>query len=310
MDDYQKSIYIEESDSGKRIDIYLSDIFPDISRSHFQKMIERGEISVVGKNIRSNYRLKEKDRILIEKDPVPAFVEILPQDIPLSVIYEDDDILIVDKPKDMVVHPAPGHPDGTLVNAIMYHCRDRLSGINGELRPGIVHRIDKDTTGSLVVCKNDRAHHLIAEQIACHSIRRSYLGIVCGVIKEEFGTVNEPIGRNPKDRKKMAVVSGGREAITHYKVLKRLKGYTYLQFDLETGRTHQIRVHMAHIGHPLLGDAVYGPAKCPFKLQGQSLHAWKLGFVHPSLGEYVEFEAKIPDYMQMLIRRLEVNNEQ
>ncbi len=300
---------ITENEVGLRIDRLLTHHFPDLSRSHLQKMIEKQAVLVNGRPIKSNYRLSAQDVISVEEDPAPQPVAIVPEDIPLSILYEDDDILIIDKPKGMVVHPAPGHPNGTLVNAILYHCKDRLSGINGELRPGIVHRIDKNTTGSLIVCKNDIAHHRIAEQIATHSIRRSYVGIVHGEVTEEKGTIHTLIGRSPKDRKKMAVLSsGGRDAITHYTQIEPLRGYTYLRFDLETGRTHQIRVHMAHIHHPLLGDDVYGPRKCPFKLEGQTLHAWKIGFIHPRTEEYVEFEAPIPQYLLDLVQKLKYNN--
>lgn len=296
---------VASGDSGTRIDKFLSGQMPDVSRNHLQKMIERGDITVGGSPVKTNYKLHENDEIRILADTVPTPVEIAPQNIPLSILYEDDDLLIVDKPKGMVVHPAAGHLDGTLVNAILYHCGERLSGINGELRPGIVHRIDKDTTGSLIVCKNDRAHRLIADQIAVHSIRRSYVGIVHGNVKEESGTIDAPIGRDSKNRKRMAVnAPHGKRAITHYHILERLNGYTYLQFDLETGRTHQIRVHAAAMGHPLLGDEVYGSKKCPFHLQGQTLHAWRIGFVHPSTGEYVEYEAPVPEYMVELVGKL------
>ena len=228
------------------------------------------------------------------------------ENIPIDILYEDEDILIVNKPKQMVVHPAPGHPNGTLVNAVLYHCGDSLSGINGVLRPGIVHRIDQDTTGSLIICKNDNAHLKVAEQIAEHYLTRRYLGIVHGRLPKDEGVIDAPIGRNPKDRKMMAINRiNGKEAITHYKVLQRFKDYTYCEFRLETGRTHQIRVHMASIGHPILGDPLYGPKKCPIKgLVGQTLHAWKIGFIHPRSGEYVEFEAPVPEYMSNLLKKL------
>ena len=223
--------------------------------------------------------------------------EIEPEKIPLDILYEDAEVILINKPKDMVVHPAAGHYSGTLVNGLLYHCRESLSGINGVMRPGIVHRIDKDTTGVLIVCKNDQSHNCLAEQLKEHSITRRYRALVHGVIKEEEGTVNAPIGRHPNDRKKMAIVSsGGKEAVTHYRVLERLKGYTYVECQLETGRTHQIRVHMTSLGHPLLGDEVYGNVKSPFKLQGQTLHAMVLGFRHPSTGAYMEFEAPLPEY--------------
>jgi len=223
----------------------------------------------------------------------------------LDIIYEDDDFLIVNKPKAMVVHPAPGHYTGTLVNGLMYHCKNHLSNINGVLRPGIVHRIDKDTTGALIICKNDYSHNFIAEQLKVHSITRKYVGIVQGVVKDESGTINAPIGRHPVNRKEMAINhKNGKEAVTHYKVLKRFDKYTFMEFQLETGRTHQIRVHMASIHHPLLGDTVYNHNKCPFKLEGQCLHAKTIGFIHPTTKEYVEFEAPIPEYMEHLLKIL------
>ena len=261
-------------------------------------------VLVQGKACKANYRINKGDTIaLFVPEPVEASIQ--PQDIPLDILYEDKDLLIVNKPKGMVVHPAPGHPDGTLVNAIMYHCKESLSGINGEIRPGIVHRIDQDTTGSLIVCKNDQAHIKIAEQIKVHSINRIYRGIVIGHPAEDEGLVHAPIGRNPNDRKKMAInEKNGKDAITHYRLLKRFKDYSYMEFKLETGRTHQIRVHMASIGHPLLGDVLYGPKKCPYKLQGQTLHAAVIGFVHPTSGEYLEVEAPLPDYFKYLLEIL------
>lgn len=231
--------------------------------------------------------------------------DIVPENIPIDILYEDEDILIVNKPKGMVVHPSAGHYSGTLVNALMYHCKDQLSGINGIMRPGIVHRIDMDTTGSLLVCKNDFVHQDLAEQLKEHSIQRIYHAIVHGVIKEDEGTIDAPIGRHPIERKKMSVnYKNGKHAVTHYKVIERFKNYTYIKCRLETGRTHQIRVHMAHIRHPLLGDAVYGPAKCPFKLQGQTLHAKTLGIVHPRTHEYIEVDAPLPDYFISLLNKL------
>ena len=270
---------------GERLDKYLNLIFSETdaaqSRSFFQKLIKEGHVLVNDTAQKANYRLKADDMICVE---IPDAVQtpILPENIPLDILYEDDDLLVVNKPKGMVVHPSAGHYTGTLVNAIMYHCRDSLSGINGEIRPGIVHRIDMDTTGSLIVCKNDESHVFIAEQIKEHSVNRRYRGIVYGVVKEEEGTVNAPIGRHPIERKKMAInEKNGKPAITHYKVLERFERYTYMEFKLETGRTHQIRVHMASIGHPLLGDTLYSSGRSPYKLQGQTLHAMTIGFIHP-----------------------------
>lgn len=290
---------------GERLDKYLSLIYPDISRSFFQKIIKEGKILVNGKQEKGSYNVKEDDLVYVQ---IPDAVEtaIVPENIPLDILYEDEDVLIVNKPKGMVVHPSAGHFSGTLVNAVMYHCKDSLSGINGEIRPGIVHRIDMDTTGSLIICKNDEAHVKIAEQIKEHSVNRIYVGIVCGNVKDDEGTISGPIGRNPKDRKKMAInEANGKPAVTHYKVLERYKSYTYMQFKLETGRTHQIRVHMASIGHPLLGDELYSGVKHPFSsLQGQTLHAKMIGFVHPRTQEYMEFEAPLPQYFENLIKKL------
>lgn len=291
---------------GERLDKYLSIIYPDVSRSFFQKLIKDNNIKVNDGVQKANYRIKMDDIVEVT---IPDAVEtaIVPEDIPLDILYEDDDVLIVNKPKNMVVHPSAGHYTGTLVNAIMYHCKDSLSGINGEIRPGIVHRIDMNTTGSLIVCKNDDSHVNIAQQIKDHSVNRIYEGIVCGIVKEPEGVIDAPIGRNPNDRKKMAVnEKNGKNAVTHYKVIAYLGDkYTYMQFKLETGRTHQIRVHMASIGHPLLGDELYGPAKCPVKnLKGQTLHAKTIGFIHPSTNEYVEYEAPLPDYFINLLKKL------
>lgn len=295
---------VDENWEEERLDRYLSEVFPEQSRSFFQKLIKEGHVTVNQAVQKSNYRLKTEDIVEFEiPDAVP--VQIEPENIPLDILYEDEDLLIVNKPKGMVVHPAIGHYTGTLVNAIMYHCKDSLSGINGEIRPGIVHRIDKDTTGSLIVCKNDEAHARIAAQIKEHSVTRKYVGVVAGNFKEENGTVEGAIGRHPVDRKKMAInEKNGKPAITHYRVLQPLKGASYMEFALETGRTHQIRVHMASISHPLLGDTVYGSQKNPYKLQGQALHAKTIGFVHPSTGEYMEVSAPVPDYMLKLIHKL------
>lgn len=293
---------IEHED--QRIDRYLTEMLPEQSRSFFQKLIRDGFVIVNHIIVKVNYRLKTGDLIEIDiPDAVPT--EIVPENIPLDILYEDDDLLIVNKPKGMVVHPAVGHSRGTLVNAIMYHCQGNLSGINGEIRPGIVHRIDKDTTGSLIICKNDEAHRNIAEQIKEHSVTRRYVGVVAGTFSEESGTVEGAIGRHPNDRKRMTInEKNGKPAVTHYRVLQTLKGASFMEFELETGRTHQIRVHMASISHPLLGDTVYGNSKNPYKLQGQALHARTIGFIHPTTGEYIEVSAPIPEYMTELVRKL------
>lgn len=297
---------VEFEYEGERLDKYLSLIFAgtgnELSRSFLQKLIKDEHVWVNHTIQKANYRLKAEDLVKIE---IPDAVEtpILPEDIPLDILYEDEDLLVVNKPKGMVVHPSAGHYTGTLVNAIMYHCKDSLSGINGEIRPGIVHRIDMDTTGSLIVCKNDESHVQIAEQIKEHSVNRRYRGIVYGNVKEDQGTIDAPIGRHPTDRKKMAInEKNGKNAITHYTVLERFDKYTYMEFKLETGRTHQIRVHMASIGHPLLGDAVYSNGKSPYKLQGQTLHAMTIGFVHPRTGEYMEISAPLPDYFEKILK--------
>lgn len=293
---------IEHED--QRIDRYLTEMLPEQSRSFFQKLIRDGFVMVNHIIVKVNYRLKTGDVIEIDiPDAVPT--EIVPENIPLDILYEDDDLLIVNKPKGMVVHPAVGHSTGTLVNAIMYHCQGNLSGINGEIRPGIVHRIDKDTTGSLIICKNDEAHRNIAEQIKEHSVTRRYVGVVAGTFSEESGTVEGAIGRHPNDRKRMTInEKNGKPAVTHYRVLQTLKGASFMEFELETGRTHQIRVHMVSISHPLLGDTVYGNSKNPYKLQGQALHARTIGFIHPTTGEYIEVSAPIPEYMTELVRKL------
>lgn len=297
------NIIIDSEASGQRIDKYLSALENMPSRTFIQKLLKEGGIYVNGKPVKSNYRLLLSDKVsFIIPDPVD--VKILPENIPIDILYEDDDLIIVNKPKGMVVHPSAGHESGTLVNALMYHCGDKLSGINGELRPGIVHRIDMDTTGSLIICKNDMAHHRIAEQLKLHSITRKYKAIVFGSISES-GTVDAPIGRNENDRLKMAINrKNGKEAVTHYKVLEQFNKYTYIECQLETGRTHQIRVHMSSIHHPLLGDKVYGPEKQPFNLTGQTLHASVIGFIHPSTGRYMEFEAPLPIYFSELLNKL------
>lgn len=295
---------VSPEEAGVRIDKYLTEQLPDITRSYLQKLLKDGSVQMNGKPVKAS--TKTAAGAVIELTiPEPEEPEILPEDIPFDILYEDSDVILINKPKDMVVHPAAGHYTGTLVNALMYHCKGDLSGINGVLRPGIVHRIDKDTTGVLIVCKNDKAHNALAEQLKEHSITRKYRAIVCGNLKEDEGTVDAPLGRHPQDRKKMAIVrTGGKRAVTHYRVLERFGNYTYIECQLETGRTHQIRVHMASLGHPLLGDEVYGRVKSPFKLEGQTLHAMVLGFIHPTTGEYMEFEAPLPEYFEKLLEKL------
>ena len=290
----------------ERVDKFLTAIFPERSRTYFSKLIKDGHVTKDGKVLKANYRLHTDDLITVETPPAER-VEINPENIPLDILYEDADLLVVNKPKGMVVHPSAGHYSGTLVNAVMYHCGDDLSGINGVVRPGIVHRIDRDTTGSLIICKTDAAHIHIAEQIKNHSCNRKYRGIVIGNLPNDEGTISGAIGRDLKDRKKMAInEKNGKPAVTHYKVLERFGNYTYMEFALETGRTHQIRVHMASIGHPLLGDEVYGGrhANGKWKLQGQTLHAMNLGFVHPTTGEFLEISAKLPEYFEKLLAEL------
>ena len=299
---------VQVEQEGERLDKFLSMIYPDFSRSFFQKLIKNNQVFVNDTTQKASYLVHAEDIVSVEiPDAVHTAIE--PENIPLNILYEDADVLVVNKPKGMVVHPSAGHYSGTLVNAIMYHCKDSLSGINGEIRPGIVHRIDMDTTGSLIVCKNDDSHIKIAEQIKEHSANRIYVGIVVGNLKEDEGTVDAPIGRHPTQRKKMAVnEKNGKPAITHYKVLERFHNYTYVQFKLETGRTHQIRVHMASIGHPLLGDELYSKESSRFKhLQGQTLHALTIGFVHPKNGEYMEFSAPLPEYFEKLLYLLKLN---
>ncbi len=300
-----ESFEVMEEQEGERLDKYLSLIYPDTSRSFFQKLIKDSSIFVNDKAEKASYRMNFEDVVTIQfPDAVETTIE--PENIPLDILYEDDDLLIVNKPKGMVVHPSAGHYSGTLVNAIMYHCKDSLSGINGEIRPGIVHRIDMDTTGSLIICKNDVSHVNIAEQIKVHSVNRIYEGIVFGNVKNDEGTIEGAIGRHPVERKKMAInEKNGKPAITHYKVLERFGNYTYMQFKLETGRTHQIRVHMSSIGHPLLGDTLYSSGKTPFKnLMGQTLHAKTIGFIHPSTNEYLEINAPLPEYFENLLSQL------
>ncbi|MBQ9090749.1 MAG: RluA family pseudouridine synthase [Anaerotignum sp.] len=294
----------EKEDVGTRIDVFLAENMEDLSRSGVQKLIDEGNITLNGGKTKANYKLREKDIIDVTVPEVKE-VEILPEDIPLDILYEDADVIVVNKPQGMVVHPAPGHTSGTLVNALMFHCGDDLSGINGEKRPGIVHRIDKDTSGVLMIAKNDMAHQSLAAQLAEHSITRKYNAVVYNGFNEDEGTVNKPIGRNPQDRKKMAVTEKhSRHAVTHYRVIERMEKFTLIEAQLETGRTHQIRVHMTYIGHPLLGDPVYGPKKQPVSLEGQALHARVLGFIHPRTGEYMEFEAPLPPHFEALLERL------
>lgn len=295
------------TDAGKRLDKLISEQLPELTRSAVQHLMQDGCVTIAGKPVKKNTRASAGDVITVEL-PEPREVEIEPENIPLDIVYEDGDIIVVNKPKGMVVHPAPGNWSGTLVNALMYHCGDSLSGINGAIRPGIVHRIDKDTSGLLVVAKNDRAHQSLAEQIKVHSAGRRYFAVVYGTPREQKGTVNAPIARHPIDRKKMAVLAGGREAITHYEVLEQYAGYSYLTFLLETGRTHQIRVHMAHIGHPIIGDPLYGPAKDKWKLQGQCLHAGELTLTHPATGERMTFQAPLPAYFTTVLQKLRNQN--
>lgn len=292
--------------AGQRLDRFLADACGGLTRSALQNLIEQGAAAVNGQPAPKRYKVRAGDCVTLTV-PDPRPLEAQPQNIPLDIVYEDAHLIVVNKPKGMVVHPAPGNPDGTLVNALLYHCGDSLSGINGVMRPGIVHRIDKDTSGLLIVAKNDMAHQRLAEQIQAHSFTREYRAIVYGNVKEDQGTVDQPIGRHPVERKKMAVLPqspAARRAVTHYVVEERLKGFTYLRLRLETGRTHQIRVHMAYLGHPVAGDPVYGPKKVLTFLQGQCLHAGKIGFVHPRTGEYLEFTAPLPAYFSDFLEKL------
>ena len=301
----KQELFPEIADSGLRIDKYLSSVNEQLSRSYIQKLLKSGLVLVDGKPVKASYQVDEGDVISLD---IPEAVEpeIEPEDMDLDILYEDQDVILVNKPKGMVVHPAAGHYSHTLVNGLMHHCKDQLSGINGVMRPGIVHRIDMDTTGVIIACKNDMAHNSIAAQLKEHSITRRYQAIVHGVLKDDAGTVEGPIGRHPTDRKKMSInYNNGKSAVTHYKVLKRFRQYTHVECRLETGLTHQIRVHMASIEHPLLGDLVYGPGKCPIPgLQGQTLHAGVLGFIHPRTGEYMEFTAPLPEYFAKLLNTL------
>ncbi len=299
----QYTLLTEKENINTRLDVFIADELDDISRSSVQKLIESGDILVNQKCVKPNYKLRQNDIIsVVIPDPVP--LEILPEDIPLDILYEDNDLIVIDKPKGMVVHPAPGHYSGTLVNALLYHCKDSLSGINGVARPGIVHRIDKDTSGVIVIAKTNSAHNCLAAQLMEHSMTRVYYAIVFNNIKQDEGTINKPLARSQNDRKKIGIVPGGKHAVTHFKVLERFGKYTFIEARLETGRTHQIRVHMASIGSPLLGDMVYGPAKQPFKLDGQALHAGILGFRHPISNEYMEFISPLPEYFNTVLSRL------
>lgn len=297
------SFIVTEEEEGERVDKYLSVLLPDLTRSYIQKQISDGLLLVNDKVSKANYRLKADDRISFSV-PDSVVPDIKPENIPLEIVYEDEDVVIVNKPQGMVVHPSAGHYDGTLVNALLYHLSGRLSGINGVLRPGIVHRIDKDTSGLLIICKNDFSHNKIAEQLKEHSANRIYHAIVHGVIKDDTGTVDAPLGRSTVDRKKMSICVDGKRAVTHYKVLERFKNYTYIELKLETGRTHQIRVHMSSIGHPLMGDPLYMPQKEPVHCEGQILHAKSIGFISPSKGTYIEFDSNLPIYFEKCLRYL------
>lgn len=308
MENNIKTCCIESEYEDDRVDSFLAEIEEEMSRSYVQRLIKDSLVKINGCVVKANYRLREGD-ILTYEVPEPVSLEIEAEDIPLDILYEDNDLIVINKQKGMVVHPAAGHYQGTLVNALLYHCKDNLSGINGVMRPGIVHRIDMNTTGVLVVCKNDKAHQSIAEQLKVHSITRKYEAIVYHSFKQMEGTVDAPIGRHPIDRKKMAInPKNGKNAITNYRVLENFpNGYAHIECSLKTGRTHQIRVHMASIHHPLLGDDVYGPEKDKFHLEGQALHARVLGFLHPTTQEYMEFEAPLPEYFQHLIEKLRCN---
>lgn len=299
-----KQFIVKKEEAGKRIDAYISNKDDEISRTAVQRLIEEESVLVNGKNTKASYKVQENDEIEIQ-EVKPKEIELKAQEIPLEVIYEDDDIIVINKPKGLVVHPAAGNLDGTLVNAIMAICKDSLSGIGGEIRPGIVHRLDKDTSGILIVAKNDMAHINISEQIKNHETEKTYVALVRGIVKENEATINMPIGRSNKDRKKMAVTRDGKNAITHFKVLKRYEKYTLLEIKIETGRTHQIRVHLSHIGYPVVGDYTYSNGKNDFGVEGQMLHSKRIKFKHPKTGEQMELEARLPEYFQEILDKLD-----
>ena len=298
-----KEYIVSQEEKGKRLDTYIPSVDTDITRTSAQRLIEDGNILVNGKNAKVSYKIQENDKISVEI-PKPKQIELKAQDIPIEIVYEDSDIIVVNKPKGMVVHPANGNPDGTLVNAIMAICKDSLSGIGGEIRPGIVHRIDKDTSGLLIVAKNDNAHVKMSEQIKNHEVKKTYIALVRGVFKKNEATIDMPIGRSTSDRKKMAVNKNGKNAITHIKVLKRFDKYTLLQVNIETGRTHQIRVHLSHIGYPIVGDYTYSNGKNEFDVVGQCLHAQKLEFKHPITQKDMCLEAELPQYFKDILDKL------
>lgn len=298
------TLKVNVTKEGGRLDAVLCESMPELSRSFIQKVIGSGGVTLRGKTVKKSYKPAIGD--VFELDvPEPEVLSASPQEIPLSVVYEDEDVIVVNKPRGMVVHPAPGHADGTLVNALMFHCGESLSGINGVIRPGIVHRIDKDTSGLIIAAKNDAAHKCLADQLKDHTLSRTYEAVVCGNLKEDAGTVDAPIGRHPLDRKKQCVTEkNSRNAVTHWEVIERFPGYTYVRCRLETGRTHQIRVHMAHIGHPILGDTVYGRKKPELGLEGQCLHAEKLRFIHPRTGKEISVSCPLPDYFEAILKKL------
>lgn len=297
-----KILLIEKEQTGKRLDVFLADSWPEMSRSYYQNLIKDNRVTSSGKILKSNHIVKSPEEIRVEIPPAQT-IDLIPEDIKIDIIYEDEEIAVVNKPQGMVVHPAVGHTTGTLVNALLFHC-DHLSGINGQIRPGIVHRIDKDTSGLLVIAKNDKAHQSLSKQIKAKTATRVYWALVEGVLKQDHGTVNQPIGRHPHDRKKMAVINTGRLAVTHFRVLEQYQDCSLIEAKLETGRTHQIRVHIASIGHPIVGDPLYGFKKQKFSLKGQVLHAKKLSFIHPTLGTSMEFEIPLPEYFCVLLEHL------